>query len=90
MAQIYQKETSCKQFLLIKIIHKCESIQMQFKARTEEKGENKRKSHPNNKRTCRNLFLACTDVSEVLQGKLAMDRFRGARLDLSFNTRVSE
>lgn len=63
---------------------------MQLKARTEEKGENKRKSHPSNKRTCRNLFLACTDVSKVLQGKLAMDRFRGARLDLSFNTRVSE
>lgn len=52
VAQIYQKETSCKQFIWIRIIHKYESIQMQLKARTEEKGENKRKSHLNSKRTC--------------------------------------
>lgn len=75
--------------LLIRTIHRSESIQVQLKARRKRK--RKENILPELQEKLQKLvFLAFADVGEGFQDKLARDQFKRAQLDLGFHTKVSE
>lgn len=78
-----------KLHLLTRTIHRSESVQVQLKAR--RKRTKKEKIPAEVQEELQNpVFLACADVSEGLQHKLARDQFKGAQLGLGFQIKVRE